>query len=238
MAEIVVTDKEQSGNNFRYVQSSLSEVVLKTYAKFDIGVAGARGILTVDVPDEYLAPLQVELADKLAEIISINYKYNFFKSRMRIGGLSKVQTEILYTALISADFEEDKGYAFSKLKGKTEISLDGAFNFQMQPLKKKWTEICSFMPECFMQNQLGEFIGYLLDGRKNKVYVDHGIVYDHHYRRLNRTMLLGDTPDAIILREVILSGGGDVEIIGEVEKAEEKYLKEFYSSRISIAQRF
>lgn len=238
MAQIIVTDKDTINNNFDYVRATLSELLIKVDAKIDIFTSGARKTLSVMVPDEYEITARVEIADKLAEIIAVGYKYNYFKNNVHVGGLSKVQTEIFLTALISADFDEDKAYAFSKLKNKSDFSLDGTFNFQMQPLKKKWSEIVSYMPGCFVQKQLNEFIGFLLENRIKKVYVDAGKVYDSHYRRLYRTMLLGDCSDASILREVMIAGGGEVEIIGNIEREEESFLKEFYLPRITFQKDF
>ena len=233
MALICVSDKDKNINNFEYVKITLSEVLQKTGASIDFTRSGARQTLVVCVPDEYAQIMQSELADKLAEIVAVNYKYNFFKSNISVSGLSKLQTEILFTALISADFEEDKGYVFSKLKGNNDLALDGAFNFQMKPLKKKWIEIIGLIPQSFTQNQLYEFLAILVENRRKKVYVDGGNVYDANYRRLRRVMLLDGEEEGRIVREIILSCGGKVEITGQLEISEEKLLSEYFCQRIS-----
>lgn len=238
MAIISVSDKDKNKNNFEYVKLSLSEVIVKTSARVDVFNNGARQTILLNVNDEYKTTVQLELADKLAEIVAVNYKYNFFKANVCISGLSKLQTEILLTALISADFEEDKAYAFSKLKTRSEFALDGAFNFQMKPLKKKWVEIVGLIPQCFTQNQLCDFLGLLIENRRKKVYVDGGKVYDNHYRRLNRVMLLDGEEEGAIVREVLLSCGGDVEIEGDINKSEEKLLSEYFCKRINVDKDF
>ena len=79
--------------------------------------------------------------------------------------------------------------------------------------------------------QLKDFISYMLEGRKKRVYVDDGKVYDAHYRILKRCALLGGE-GARITREVLLSGGGEVELSGRLEEEDEYYLKEYYGDKI------
>ena len=68
--------------------------------------------------------------------------------------------------------------------------------------------------------------------KKEKItYIDDGRVYDCHYRRLKRSSLLdGDT--AKIVREVLLSNCGEVELSGAIPKEDEYYLKEYYTDKI------
>ena len=60
----------------------------------------------------------------------------------------------------------------------------------LKPLKKKWLDITACIPECFLNSQLKEFIYFLLENKKKRVYVDDGLVYDSHYTRLKRSSLL------------------------------------------------
>ena len=56
-------------------------------------------------------------------------------------------------------------------------------------------------------------------------------MYDSHYRRLKRSSLLeGD--EIKIVREVLLSNCGEVELSGAIPKEDEYYLKEFYTDKI------
>ena len=115
--------------------------------------------------------------------------------------------------------------------------MDGVYNFRLKPLKKKWGEVASYIPTSFLNTQLKEFITYLLENRKKRVYIDCGRVYDSHYRRLRRSMLLGG--DGVeIVREVLLSGCGEVELCGDIPKDDEFYLKEYYSDKIYFSGSF
>ena len=145
--------------------------------------------------------------------------------------MSTVEKEILLTSLIAADLDDDKRYAFDRIKHFRDIAVDGIYNFRLKPLKKKWEDIVSYIPTCFMNEQLKEFISYLLENKKKRVYVDSGKVYDSHYRRLKRSSLL-DGEGVKIIREVLLSNCGEVELNGSLPKEDEYYLKEFYSDKI------
>ena len=134
-------------------------------------------------------------------------------------------------SLIAADFDDDKKYALNKLKCCREIAIDGVYNFRLKPLKKKWQDVTDCIPQCFLSTQLKEFITYLLENKRKRVYIDGGKVYDSHYRRLNRSSLLGG--DGVkIIREVLLSNCGEIDITGNIPKEDEYYLREYYTDKI------
>ena len=231
MTQITVSEKDYNESNLLYVQSVMSELFTHADCSVKESVAGGRASLTITCPEYYKDIIKAELSDKLAEIIAIKYKYDFFKNSIRTGGLSKIEKEILLTSLIAADLEDDKKYAYEKIKAYREIAVDGIYNFRLQALKKKWQDVVGCVPNCFLNTQLKEFITYLLENKKKRVYVDCGKVYDSHYRRLKRTTLL-DGEKVKIVREVLLSNCGEVELNGEIPKEDEYYLKEYYTDKI------
>ena len=73
--------------------------------------------------------------------------------------------------------------------------------------------------------------------KKKKVYIDGEKVFDTHFRRLKRTDLLGGE-NVKIIREVLLSNCGEIELSGNIPSDDEKYLKEFYGDKITFSQRY
>lgn len=237
MSQITVTEKENSKYNLFYIQSVLSELLNNAGCKINNNQLGSRFVMTLNCPDYYKDIIYAELVDKLAEIIVIKYKYDFFKKSVKVGGLSEIEKEILLASLISADLEEDKKYTIERFKGYSEIAIDGIYNFRLQPLKRKWEEIVSYMPSTFVNSQLKDFIMFLLENKKKKVYIEGGKVYDAHYQRLKRSNLL-DGEKAKVVREVLLSNCGEIELIGELSKEDEFYLKEFYADKINFSDKY
>ncbi len=232
MTRITVTEKDYNESNLLYVQSSSADLLSHAGCTVSLLKAEDRSALFIDCPEYYLDIVRAEIADKLAEIISINYKYVFFKKNVKVGGLSGTETEILMASLIAADLEEDKRYSFERFKCMNDVAIDGVYNFRLQPLKRKWEDIVSYMPSCFINSQLHEFVTYLLENKKKRVYIDEGRVYDSHYRRLSRCDLLGGGENVKIVREVLLSNCGEIELSGKLPEDDEKYLKEFYTDKI------
>jgi len=228
---MTVTEKDYKESNLEYVIISLGELFRHTDSTALLQRSGSRSVLTVTFPERYKDIINAEISDKLAEVIAINYKYDFFMKEVKIAGLNGVENEILMASLIAADLYEDKRYAFDKLKGNDELAIDGTFNFRMQPLKRKWSDVVSYMPSSFVNSQLKDFIGYLLENKKKRIYIDDQKVYDSHYRRLKRCDLLGG--DRVnIVREALLSNCGEIEISGKIPEDDERYLKEFYGDKI------
>ena len=231
MTQITISEKDYNESNLLYIQSVMSELFSHADCSVLESVANGRAMLTITCPEYYLDIVRAELSDKVAEIIAIKYKYDYFKKSIKTLGLSKIEREILYAGLIAADLDDDKKYSFERLRAYTDIAVDGIFNFRLQPLKNKWKDIVQYVPAGFMNTQLKEFVSFLIENKKKRVYVDCGKVYDCHYRRLKRSSLL-DGDGVKIVREVLLSNCGEVELNGEIPKDDEYYLKEFYNDKI------
>ena len=161
MTRITLTDNENKINNLTYIKNSLSELFSRAGATAELDVADKRARLAVEFPDYYADIVRAEISDKLGEVIAINYKYDFFKNLIRVAGLSETENEILFASLIAADLPEDKRYSADKFKDVTDAAVDGVFNFRLQPLKKKWKDVASYMPDVFVNSQLKDFILYL-----------------------------------------------------------------------------
>ncbi len=237
MSQITITENKNNTCNILYLKSGLEELFDRTGCVLDNNVLCERNNFCVNCPDYYADIVRAELLDKTAEIIAIKYKYDYFKKNIKIGGLCEVEKEILLASLIAADLEEDKKYVFDKIKGENMVAVDGTFNFRLLPLKKKWADVVSYMPSCFMTSQLNDFVSFLLENKRKKVLIDNGKVYDEHYRRLKRSELLeGD--ECKIIREVLLSNAREIEVNGALPKLDEKYLTDFFGDKISFSSKY
>ncbi len=234
MTEFHLSECVRNEQGIAYVQTTLSELLEKTDCVCVKNQNCGRVLLTISCPEEYVDIVKAELCEKVAEIVAVSYKYSFFKENLKTGGLNAQEKELLITALIAADLKEDKKYSFDRYKLSNEIAIDGVFNFRLRALIKKWQEIISFMPPVFVNSQLVDFIGYLLENKNKKIFIDNGRVYDSHYRRLKRTALLPYS-ELNIVREALMADGGQIELSGEVPPADERYLKEFYGDKITFS---
>lgn len=216
--------------NIEYLYKTLYKSLGVAGGKAEIYSDGERCVFSITVPDSSERFFRPSLEDKIADLIAINYKYEYFKRYVRSGGLKPVEYELLLSALIAADLEEDKRYALSRLL--PPYAIDGSFIFTMKPLKKKWAEIVGYIPEYFAGSQLKDFIGYIVDERKGKkVYVSDGGVFDSHYNRLSRAHLIGDG-ECSLTKEIILSLSSEVVLDCKIGKEDERYLKEFFGDKI------
>lgn len=231
MTNISITESELSQENLSYVQSATNELLSNADCTVRFYNVGGRAVLSINCPSYYADAIGSEIKDKVAEIIAIKYKYDYFKSVLSVGGLKSIEKEILLTSLIAADLEDDKKYTYEKIKNANQIAVDGTFNFRLKPLKKKWQDVAECIPQCFLTTQLKEFISYIIENKKKRVYIDGGSVYDSHYRRLKRSSLLGGN-NLKIVREVLLSNCGEVELNGKIPQEDEFYLKEYYCDKI------
>lgn len=240
MSELKITEASCKSKNIMYIYDNLSPIIKQLGCVSDLRGGKNRYELLIDVPSSYKELLVSEVEDKISDVISINYKYTFFNKRINSSGLSSLERELLLTALISADVDEDKKYVCKKLKSYQEYTLDGIFNFRLKPLKEKWADITSYIPPSFQSTQLKDFIVYLIRDKMGKrVYFDGGSVYDKRYNILKRIELLnGDSGEIPIVKEILLSGAGEVELATRLPEKDEFYLKEFYGDRVRFSQSY
>ena len=240
MSELKITESGKKSKNILYIYSALSEFINCLNFKAEILNGKNRCELIIDVPCGYLDAFLVELIDKMADVIAINYKHTYFNRNIKLKGLTESEKELLLTALISADLEEDKRYITKRLKLFKEFSIDGIFNFRMKPLKEKWCEICGYIPSTFQKGQLKDFITYLIKDKCGKrVYVENLTVYDKKYVPLKRRELLNcNSENLSIIKEILLSNAGEVELATKIDNENEKYIKEFYGSKVYFSQSY
>lgn len=236
MEEITVTERATNDKNVGYLLATLASAADDLGGKIFRHADDARSVLTIRVPEEGADYLRSETEDRIADVIAVRYKYDFFRSRIRPDGIEGLKRELLFSALIAADLAEDKRYIMRKLRLFREYAIDGIWNFRLGALKRKWTDIVGYIPAYFDEKRLKDFIVYLVgEKRGRKVVVENGNVYDKNFNLLRRSDLIDATGEGKLVREVILSGGGSVELIGNVPSLDEKYLREYFGSSVVIS---
>lgn len=239
MSEIKISESSIRSNNVTYLYQSLGDIITQINAKVDVKSGRNRYELIIDVPPEYKELFVAEAEDKIADVIAVNYKYNYFKKNAVVSGLPVNEKELLLTALIAADLNDDKRYIIKKLKSFTEYSIDGIFNFRMKALKEKWNEIISYVPTTFASSSLKDFVAYLIkDKVGKKVYFENGRIYDKRYNVLNRNSLICDDADLKTTKEILLSGAGEIELLTPLPDKDEYFVKEFYGDKVYFSANY
>ena len=235
MIEIMISDGADKNDAMTYLSSSLNTVAKDFGADVWLYADKHRKTIVIKTQEEYEDFIRGEAEDKISDVIAVKYKYDFFSKKITANGLDGIEREILYSALISADIDEDKRYIMRKLKGYDEYVVDGIYNFRLSPLKRKWAEIADYIPQYFPSCKLNDFVSYLVGEKRGKsVTVENGKVYDKHFNLLRRTELTGKLKEGKILREVLLSGCGELRVLTPVPESEERYLKRYFLGRITF----
>ncbi|MBR3864373.1 MAG: hypothetical protein IKJ19_04605 [Clostridia bacterium] len=232
MNHLFISDTTQNNKNIFYIKESLSNLIFND-VKDKFSTDNLRVGLFLDVDEKSNTIAGEELIDKVSDVIAIGYKYNFFKSNLAMGGLNEIERELLITSLISADLKEDKRYIRSKFKQSSEMAIDGFFNFKLANLKRKWQEICGYIPDYFYKDELGDFIRYLVKERNGrKITIVGEKVFDRFGKLLNRHKLIGENQGLKVIKEALLSSSAEVIIKKIPNEADMFYLKEYFADKI------
>lgn len=240
MSQIKITESSLKSKNIIYIYEMLSQITSQLGCLNNLRGGKNRYELLLDVPSSYRELIANEVEENIADVISVNYKYSFFKKNVNLNGLNDLEQELLLVALISADIEEDRKYIIKKLKEYSEYTLDGIYNFRLKALKEKWYDIVGCVPPSFRSSQLKDFIIYLVrDKARKRVYYDNGNVYDKRYNLLKRRELLaGDSLELPILKEILLSSAGEIELASKLPEDDEKYIKDYYGNHVIFSSAY
>ena len=177
---------------------------------------------------EYCPYVRKFAEENIADVLSVGYKSRFFQRRLRIPLLDEQEKRLLITALVAADYKDDKTHVFRKLRGLKNYCLDGVYNFCLGDLKKRWEGVADYVPADMNAGSLDEFIGYLVEDGEGKAFVKGGKVYDEDYRPLTKSALTGKTS---AVGEILLSGAERVYCFGETDKQTQTFLKKYYHEK-------
>ena len=159
--------------------------------------------LCLQVENAYCPYVRGYLEDVLADILAVGYKYAFFKRRALVPLLKKEERYLLLTAMVSADYKEDKAYIKRGLRGQKNYCIDGFYAFRLRELQKRWGQILEYLPSTLTSRGVEEFVDCLIEDSDGNVFVKDGNVYDGEYRVLSRSVLTGQKS---IIGEILLYG--------------------------------
>ena len=212
----------------QYLYNRLKNVVSLSNTELEVLKEKNGSCLLCQGSEGSLAQMRQIANDHLSDIFAIGYKYEFFKNRLSLPLLSKQDRELLYAALVSADYKEDKRYALRRLSFLKDCSIDGVYNFRLGELRARWNEVIEYIPTDFGKYEMEGFIDYIVGENEGKVYLKNGKVYDENYRELTKSELLGQSE---VFAEVLLSGAGTVYCFGEQEEGTELFLRKYYKEK-------
>lgn len=232
MKEFWISEETADSGKLDYLKESVGQNE-RIDKESKIIIKGGYAVFNLSVYDENALYVKKQLIEGISDIICISYKYDVFSNRLKGEGLSGEERDILLSAVIAADFEDDKRFVKSKIKFENEFSISGFYNFRLQKLLNKWEEIANYVPNYFTAEDLAEFVGYLINEKKGRrVYVDGNKIYDGKYKTLNKTSLLPKLGKNRLLREALLAGAGEICFLTDVLAEERIVFEKFFSNKI------
>ena len=166
--------------------------------------------------------------DNIADVIAVGYKYDYFEKRLALPILNKMQKRLLLTALVAADYTDDRTFIIRKIRGFENYCLDGMFHFRLRDLQKRWDGIIEYIPTDMGEASLEDFIGFLIEDGEGKLFVKDGKVYGEDYRPLSRSLLTGvESP----IGEILLGSAEQVYCFGEVDEGTKNFLNKYYGEK-------
>lgn len=232
MKELRITET-LSRKRLGIIFSSLSQIfrVAGVKARYDEGDNTAT--LIMEIPEHYLEFVFAEVREKLADVIVIGYKYDFFIQNTQFWGLTAEQKELFLTAVIAADYPEDRRFAQRAISLCEELSVDGTYHFKLQKLTEKWQEICACLPSYFGEEIYRSFMQYLIDDFSDaSIYLVGESVYDKRYGKRNLSLLLSEKNDPNPAQEILLCCGKNLHVVGDVESSAMPFIKDFYGKNV------
>ena len=197
-------------------------------AEFNFVQKGRDSEIACRTEREYCPYVRKFAEEHIADILTIGYKYAFFEKRLPLPLLRQDQKRLLLTALVSADYKEDRAYALRKIRGYERYCLDGVFHFRLGELKARWEGIAEYIPTEMSNSNTESFLGFLAEDGEGKIFIKDGKVYNGDYLPLTRSALTGKVS---VIGEVLLGGAEQVYCFGEVDGEVKSFLKKYYAEK-------
>lgn len=250
-----ITDAIENADNIRYIADNISLGCSLLGFVCDIDMSTDRATVYVTSSSGEQEKLKLDhIIGMIAEVISVNYKYRYLKSRLGSLGLNEVDNELLLAAVISSDYYEESDYIYNSIRnyngkgedGVAEISIDGNFNFRLRPLLEKWQKCLYFLPEDFAGYSLEDYISSIVvshDSRTCVINPDGSIgcinnrISDEVYDQHGLGKLMGKIPYGELTREVLLTTCNEVKVYCNIPAEDKKYLRKFFGRKISFNNR-
>jgi hypothetical protein len=178
---------------------------------------------------EYCPYVRRYAEENIADVIAVGYKYAFFEKRLHLPLLSPLKKRLLITALVAADYADDRAYVAKRIRGSEQYCLDGVFHFRLKDLQKRWEGIVEYVPTEMGEASLDGFLEFLVEDGEGKLFIKDGKVYGEDYRVLTRSILTGvESP----IGEILLGGAEWVYCFGETEEGVKAFLEKYYGEKV------
>ena len=226
--EITITQNGFDGRYMSYLYGKVRERFSFLPAECGLERKGDTTELAFKTEREYCPYVRKFAEEHIADVLTIGYKYAFFEKRLPLPLLDKKQKRLLLTALVSADYKEDRAYALRRLRGFESYCLDGFFHFRLGELKSRWEGIVEYVPTDMGEANTEGFLEFLAEDGEGKIFIKNGKVYNEEYRPLTRSVLTGE---GSVIGEVLLGGAEQIYCFGEVETETKRFLKKYYGEK-------
>ena len=229
MEKIIVSDSKEHASYLQYLYRKISDQFSYLRPKCVCENAGERVVFSFDAERRYTPYIRKFAEEKIAEIIAIGYKYRHFKQTLRLPILTEEQRDVLFCALVTADFSEDYSFIRKKLKNLKEYCIDGSYHFRLGEIKARWQKIAEYIPTNFSVDSLENFVEFMVEEGENKVFLKEDTLYDEGYRPLQRSRLLGESS---LKREILLSNANMIYVFGRIKNELGSFLKKYYKEKV------
>ena len=225
MEEITITQNGYDGLYMSYLYGKVRERFSFLPATCGITRDGETTEIAFKTEREYCPYVRRFAEENMADVIAVGYKYAYFEKRLVLPLLSALQKRMLITALVAADYRDDRDYVVRKLRGSKKYCLDGVFHFRLQELKKRWDGILEYVPTDMGEASLDGFVEFLTEDGEGKLFLKGGKAYGEDYRPLSRSLLTGVESQ---VGEILLGGARQVYCFGDVDSETKNFLKKYY----------
>ena len=134
MEEITITQNGFDWLYMSYLYGKVRERFSFLPATCNIKREGERTAIQFKTEREYCPYVRRFTEENIADVISVGYKYAYFEKRLVVPLLTKLQKRLLITALVAADYRDDRAFVVRRLRGDEQYCLDGVFHFRLGDL--------------------------------------------------------------------------------------------------------
>lgn len=170
MYEATVSVEKSNLHLLDYVKQRLLPVICEADGITSEADAKFRSYFSVACADNYRFQVQRALNDVCTQALTLGYKNVFVRKSLKLG--NNFCQNVLVNTICLFDNEYDKQAVSRILKG-NDLFLDGYYNFRLDAVKRKWSEIVKLVADnIYVASDcklITEFLQYLLESGTSKL---------------------------------------------------------------------
>ena len=166
MFEFTVSAERANLHYIDFLHTKLQKAIFAADAVIALSEADDRIFFSIGCEESASADIESLLFDGIADVFALGFKNDYLKRNLAVCGEGLLGRTVLNTMTV-LDSDAEKSLVRRALKGESKVALEGFFEFRLQELKERWSEVVQLANGnslmFYDESAVCDFLSFLID---------------------------------------------------------------------------